>query len=309
MNSFSESIDILLATYNGEKYISELLESLSRQTIQQFRILVHDDGSQDHTLELIKTYEHKFNGRLVLIDDNIKFGSAASNFAHLLKHSTAAYVAFCDQDDVWLENKIEVLFNTINKFPKDKPALVFSDLFVVDYDLKLLNKSFWKYEKIDPQKTEIQYLLSRNIVTGCAMMINRNLANLATPIPTDAIMHDWWCACLSTFGNIEYISTPLILYRQHSNNDTGAVDRSIINVFLKLLNNPFFIINRIIKLGVKSKQQAISLKHRVKERGYSENSVNEYIKFRNRNWLSRAIKGIRSYPTPVTQIIARIILW
>lgn len=309
MNNFSNSIDVLLATCNGEKYICELLESLSRQTIQHFRVLVHDDGSHDNTVELIRSYEAKFNGRLVLLNDNIRFGSAASNFAHLLKHSTASYVAFCDQDDVWLENKIEALFNTINKFSKEKPALVFSDLFVVDCNLKLLNKSFWSYEKIDPEKTDLKYILSRNIVTGCAMMINRSLADLATPMPSEAIMHDWWCACLATFGNIKYVSTPLVLYRQHSSNDTGAIDRSIQNIFRKLIKNPFFIIKRIIRLGVSSKQQAISLKHRVKERGLSHNSVTDYIKFRNQSWLWRAIRGTTWYPTPVLQIIARIFLW
>lgn len=309
MNKNINSIDILLATYNGEKYISELLESLSRQTVQHFRVLVHDDGSQDRTVELIRSYETQFSGRMVFLDDGVKFGSAASNFAHLLKYSTASYVAFCDQDDVWLETKIEVLFNAIVKFPTEKPALVFSDLLVVDSSLQVLNNSFWNYEKIDPEKTHLKYLLSRNIVTGCAMMINRCLADLATPIPSEAIMHDWWCACLATCGNIKYISTPLLLYRQHSNNDTGAIDRSVTSIFLKLIKNPFYIFKRIIRLGLSSKQQAISIKNRMMERGLSVNSVIEYINFRELNWFLRAVKGAAWYPTPVTQIVARILLW
>jgi len=104
-----------------------------------------------------------------------------------------------------------------------QPILVHSDLSVVDRDLAMLHNSFWKYQNIHPSKDTLNRLIFHNTVTGCTTMINRSLAQLVQTIPDEAIMHDWWIAMVaSEFGQIGYVDEPIMLYRQHSTNDTGA---------------------------------------------------------------------------------------
>ena len=105
----SKKIYILLATYNGEKYIKAQIHSLLCQTYEDWNLLIHDDGSNDNTVNIIKKLQEK-DERIILIEDGIKCGGAGANFLHILKnYSTADYITFCDQDDIWLETKIEEL--------------------------------------------------------------------------------------------------------------------------------------------------------------------------------------------------------
>ncbi|MBS5112853.1 MAG: glycosyltransferase [Coprobacillus cateniformis] len=108
-------VDILLATYNGEKYIREQIDSILNQTYQDFRILIRDDGSKDETVSIIENYTKKYQGKIVLIQDNIECGSSVSNFMELSKHATADYIMYCDQDDYWFTNKIDSSLNAIRK--------------------------------------------------------------------------------------------------------------------------------------------------------------------------------------------------
>jgi len=147
-------------------------------------------------------------------------------FFKLLNYSTADFIMFCDQDDFWLPDKIEITLNKmrdLEKFFPDMPLLVHSDLKVVDSSLKTIDESFWKYQKLNPKLKSLNNLLIQNNVTGCSVMINIKLKEVLKTIPYNAIMHDWWIALVaSAFGVIDYIDQPLILYRQHKGNDIGA---------------------------------------------------------------------------------------
>ncbi|AWB09762.1 Glycosyltransferase, GT2 family [Thermodesulfobium acidiphilum] len=219
-----------MSTYNGESYIREQIDSILSQTYKDWRLLIRDDGSSDKTLEIVYDYSKKFD-KIYPIKDNRKHLGPQMSYFELLNHSSADYIMFCDQDDVWLPYKIEATLGKMRELEKiyhEKPLLIHSDLKVVDENLKVISDSFWNYQKLNPDLKVLNSLLIQNNVTGCSVMINRKLRDLLKSFPHNAIMHDWWIALVSSaFGTIGHIDEPLVLYRQHGSNDTGAKKYSI----------------------------------------------------------------------------------
>lgn len=216
-------ISILLSTYNGEKYIKEQLDSLFSQTYKDFEIIVRDDISSDKTLEILKSYDVK-------IIESIENLGAKKSFSTLLEYALhngdSDYFMFCDQDDIWNDDKIEktlIKMQNLEKKYGNIPLLVHTDLEVVDEKLKTIHNSMWEYEYILPKCNRLNRLLIQNTITGCTMMINRKLAKKSFDIPKEAIMHDWWIGLVTGyFGRIGYINESTIKYRQHGNNTIGA---------------------------------------------------------------------------------------
>ena len=238
------NIEILLGTHNGAKFLNYQIESILSQSYTNWKLLVHDDNSTDRTVDILRHYASLYPNKIIFIDDNLSFGNASKNFAFLLENATADYIMFCDQDDIWLPNKIELTLKKMQEIEKtyiNTPILVHTDLKVVDQNLAILSDSYWSYQGIDPKYDTLNRLLIQNIITGCTMMINRQLAQMALPIPKDVIMHDWWIGLVaSAFGKIVYIDKPLIFYRQHANNDTGAKRYSWQYIISKLIAKPSF---------------------------------------------------------------------
>jgi glycosyltransferase involved in cell wall biosynthesis len=225
--SYKPSIDILLATYNGQKYLAEQINSVLTQSHQDWQLLIRDDGSLDDTVNIIKRYLRQYPHKIKMITDDFNHLGAKLNFGKLLEHAQADYVMFCDQDDVWLPRKIEVTLRcmrTAEKNYPNKPIMVHSDSIVVDDNLKRIAGSKWAYEKIWPNKDDnLNRILLQNVATGCTIMINKRAKNVSLPIPKDAIMHDWWVAIkVAEHGKIVYVPDQLVLYRQHPNNLVGA---------------------------------------------------------------------------------------
>ena len=223
----NNQVKILLATYDGDQYIEDQINALLDQTYKNWELLVHDDNSTDHTVKIIREYSKKYPDKIKFIDDDRSFGSAYENFSFLLNQVRSDYIMFCDQDDIWLPNKIEVTLKEMKSmegiYGKGKPLLVHTDLTVIDEYENTLADSFWQYQHIDPYRDSVNFLIFQNVVTGCTVMINRKLADLALPMPKDIIMHDWWMALVaSVFGKIGIVHGQKVLYRQHSTNDTGA---------------------------------------------------------------------------------------
>ena len=216
-------IAVLLSTYNGEEFIKEQLDSLFFQSVKEFVLVVRDDGSSDNTLKILKDYAKKYEN-LILLPTNENLGIKKSfeillNYALNMKN--IEFFMFCDQDDVWMKNKIEKSVQLISDIKG--PALGHTDLYVTDENLNVLHNSFWKYQHINPSLNQLNRILLQNTVTGCSMIINRPLAEMFKVIPDEAIMHDWWFALhASAFGEIKYLNEPTIYYRQHCKNDTGA---------------------------------------------------------------------------------------
>ncbi|MDP1614953.1 MAG: glycosyltransferase, partial [Methylococcales bacterium] len=156
-------------------------------------------------------------------------GGAKNNFAHLLRHSRGEYIMFCDQDDIWLPSKIELtlsaMIGTEREMGKNAPVVVFSDVKVVDSNLALIAESGWHYQRNGPQFCkELGLLAVRNCITGCTMMINRAALAISSPLPREAIMHDWWIglSVLKNGGCLIPLDAKTILYRQHDGNVIGV---------------------------------------------------------------------------------------
>nr|WP_314463552.1 glycosyltransferase family 2 protein [uncultured Clostridium sp.] len=220
-------ITVLLAAWNGEKYLREQMESLLGQTNQEFTILISDDCSTDRTPEIISEYESRFPDRVKSLKNLKPSGSARDNFFRLLKAAADEYLMFCDQDDIWLPDKVEVTFTEMKKMEKvwgrDMPLLVHTDLSVADQAGTVLYPSMARYQKIGVYDNRTSHYLVENNITGNTMMINRSLKNLMVHIPETCVMHDWWLGLMaSCFGKISYIDCPLVLYRQHGSNQVGA---------------------------------------------------------------------------------------
>lgn len=251
-NGNRHEVDILISTYNGGAYLAELLSSLLAQSFTDWRLVARDDGSSDDTVEILKGFAKAHPERVLIIKDTKKRLGPCQSFAHLLEKSKAEYSMFCDQDDVWLPEKIEVTLKAMKGLEeryKGFPLLVHTDMKVVDKGLKIIAKSFWRFQHLAPAMKRFNNLLVFNNVTGCTMMINAKLREMALPLPRPAILHDWWLAIVaSAFGRIEYVKTPTVLYRQHGANETGAVKYSL-NYFvsrLKDLDKTSGLLKRIV---------------------------------------------------------------
>ncbi len=239
----SATVDILVATYNGEKFLKEQLDSILNQTYKNIKVIICDDGSTDNTNKIIDAYIKNWGDIFTKIQKpiGIKRG-AKESFGVLLRASTSQYAMCCDQDDVWLPNKIEA---TLSRMQHEEsilnittPILVHTDLLVVDEKLGLINESFFKSQKLEKDYKNIAAAFVKNNVTGCTSMINRALLNQMNTIPEAALMHDWWLSLFAlTFGKIAFIDKPLIKYRQHNNNTLGAKKndlKGLIKLFLKI---------------------------------------------------------------------------
>lgn len=236
----NESINILLAAYNGAAYLSEQLDSLLAQTCSNWHLTISDDGSTDNTVEIVNSFFARYPDKITVLATSGEKLGPCGNFAQLLAQSKADYTMFCDQDDVWLPRKIELTMARMRDmealYGEATPLMVHTDLKVVDGNLKPLSDSLWRYQQTNPAVTALNRLLVQNVATGCTVMINRALRELALPIPEEARMHDWWLALVAAvFGRIGHVAQPTILYRQHGRNDSGAAPMGAIAAMGKLL--------------------------------------------------------------------------
>lgn len=218
-------ITVLLATYNGSEHIRAQIDSLLSQTYTDFKIVIRDDGSSDQTPVIIAELAEKYPEKISVITGE-PTRSACGNFSKLFEAVDDDYIMFCDQDDVWLPEKIEKTLAAMKaaeaKNP-GSPVLVHSDLRVVDGALNTICESFFEFQQVPQHKVTLSRLLVQNYVTGCTMMINRPLKTLCGAVPPECAMHDWWIALVcALFGEIVCIKEPLMLYRQHGGNQVGA---------------------------------------------------------------------------------------
>ncbi len=234
-------VDIVLATFNGEKYLKEQIQSLLTQTYQNLRVLIRDDGSTDGTIEVIKTFVENYPDKVFFIQDDVYCGSAVKNFMQLLRYATSDYVMYCDQDDVWLPSKVEdtlaEMQNIERRIGKDKPILVFVDYEAVDENLVPLNENM-KNNQIVKYQTDMNHLMVQNCVTGCLAMTNRTLNQLMGEYDNRILMHDWWAALIASgMGEICHLPKKELLYRQHGDNVVGAVNVKSFSYRLKKIRD------------------------------------------------------------------------
>ena len=233
----SPRIAVLLSTYNGESFIAAQLDSLLAQTHQNLVIIVRDDGSSDSTPQLLKDYAQGFPDKFHIIEEEpVNYGPSGS-FSVLCEYLLAnksvlgfndVIACFCDQDDVWVQEKLELQLERYLQIDgcDSKPVLVHSDLEVVDQNLDNVADSLITYQGLEIERNRFPHLVVSNLVTGCTALFNEALLDAALPVPKNAVMHDWWFAMTAAaFGELVFIPSPLVRYRQHGRNTVGAKQR------------------------------------------------------------------------------------
>ncbi|CCH56973.1 glycosyl transferase family 2 [Fibrisoma limi BUZ 3] len=235
-----KSVSIALATYNGAAYLKEQLDSLLAQSYPIKEIIVCDDRSTDDTVKILYTY----NDRLPLkIYVNSQSLGVTENFKKAVSLCTGDYIALCDQDDVWRSDKIEKSVVELRKIDVDSelPALIYTDLEVVDQNLATIAPSFWKLTDRNPSKVNFVKLLLSNVVTGCTVLMNRRMAEEMQKMPEGAEMHDFWLALIAYgIGKSSFIKQATVKYRQHGRNVTITKK---VNLWTRLVELVEFIVN------------------------------------------------------------------
>lgn len=219
--------EVVLATWNGAAYLEQQLDSIAGQTLQPDRLLVADDGSSDHTLQLLKTWQERTGFPMhVLPRVGERLGSART-FERLLVASSAAYVMPADQDDIWDSTKAERLLQTMRELERsvgaEQPLLVHADLRLINGRGDPMAPSFVRYQGLDPSRDHWLHIALTNVVTGCACVLNRACLRQALPFPPEAVLHDWWLALVAArCGAVGYLPQACVSYRQHGSNVVGA---------------------------------------------------------------------------------------
>lgn len=222
-----KTLQILMSTYNGVKYIREQLDSLLDQDCEKFgkasfRILIRDDGSGDGTQDILEEYAVKYPDRISWYQgENI--GVIQSFFEVLGKAGDSDYYAFCDQDDYWMPEKMTRAVEILDGMSREKPSLYCCRPKLVDQELKPIESEIER----PAMRPGFRNAMIENIVTGCTAVFNRRLCEMIRQEPPKfTVMHDWWLyLTASCFGELYYDETPYICYRQHQGNVLGTKTR------------------------------------------------------------------------------------
>lgn len=241
-----ELISVALCTYNGEQFLSEQLESLKCQTKLPDELVVCDDGSTDNTIALIEKFAQNapFRVRILVNKNNL---GVTENFEKALTECKGELLFLCDQDDIWEPEKIALMSTFLGQNPSVNVA--FSDAFLVNERGISLQKQLWDVVRLYPSQLEqwrkgesIELMLIGNRVAGCTMALRRSFLQKIVPFPTDVpdFLHDTWIAFVaSILGQIQFISTPLVNYRQHPSQQVGTRPKNLTALTLgERLNRP-----------------------------------------------------------------------
>ncbi len=230
-------IEIIMAVYNGEKYLKEQIESIQNQSYKKWHLLISDDNSTDQSYSIMERYA-RTDSRIECIRQPCRQGSACHHFMALLMECDAQYLMFADQDDIWSKEKISLEIKRMNKIERSNtPVAVCTDLIIVDESLQTISNSFVSYQKLNIKRLNFNNLLSQNVLTGCTILLNRPAISLIKKGYRELnsiIMHDRWVGLVvSAFGKISFIEQPTVLYRQHLNNSVGARKFSVLSKIKK----------------------------------------------------------------------------
>lgn len=237
-------ICIIMAVYNGETYLAEQIDSILQNSYQNFTLHIFNDNSGDRSRQIIEDYAEKHPGKIYGHHHTENHG-VVRNFLEGTSVMDADYYMFCDQDDIWLPDKIQQSLQSMEqleaKFPH-QPCVIFGDARVVNQDLQEIAPSFQKQSGYHTQSLDPAHILMENKLIGCTMLFNKATQQKIETVPPEVRMHDWWIALIgSVFGQIAYLDKPLLLYRQHGKNVVGNTSFTA------------YIRNRISHLGTQRK--------------------------------------------------------
>lgn len=248
-------VDIILSIYNGEIYLREQLDSIIRQSFKNWRLIIRDDGSKDNSLKILFEYQRLYTAsKFIIITDNKGNIGLVDSINILLTKSTGDYIMFADQDDIWLENKIEESLRYLQNIERenvDLPIMICTDAKVYDSRTKtIIHDSFFKSQKyIKGVVGNKAKMLALNEIQGCTIIINKLSKKYIYPIPTFMRIHDMWIGVIiAHFGIVKYMYKSTLLYRQHNNNTLGSL-----SIDGKYYQKRFFKSYKVIKSLIKLK--------------------------------------------------------
>ena len=220
-------LSILLAAYNGERYITGQIESLLSQSFGDFKLYIRDDKSTDGTYSIITGFASENPEKIFANQNEKNTGGTKNNFMKMMIDHKDDYVMLCDQDDVWLPEKVEKSLKKIKELEQEygpeTPVLVHTDLKVVIENLDVISSSYEKMSNKDFSKTSLNFAVTMNNAAGCTIIYNRALGDLIRVVPDFLVMHDWWLVLIAAaFGKTGVVREPVVLYRQHGDNIKGA---------------------------------------------------------------------------------------
>lgn len=223
MNSKIKKISVAMATYNGEKYVKEQIETILKNLKDNDELIISDDGSSDMTVEIIKSFNDK---KIKLIDGPQK--GLKKNFENAINNTTGDYIFLSDQDDIWMDDKVDKVMECFNS---NNYILIQHDAIVVDENDNVIFDSFAEHRKV---KTGILKNLIKNSYHGCCIAFRKELKDEILPIPDNIYLHDEWIGLVGELnGKTYFLNEKLMKYRRHSENNSSfkhlAVKTMIIN--------------------------------------------------------------------------------
>ncbi len=285
-------IDVVMATYNGEKYVSEQVNSVLQNQNCEVFLHIFDDCSSDNTVTLLKELKQKYPRHLTVYQNEHNLGLTKNFLFGIRKvmeqNHEAQYFMCCDQDDVWNQDKIAKTLKRMkqmeHRFGSDRPLLVFTDAIVTDEHLNEIDSSFYKSQHLQVHKTDLAHLLMENKCIGCTVMINRSFEPYLLELPEHARFHDWWLALIaSTFGNISFLPRQTMQYRQHAKNVVGGTH------FKDYLLNRVKAIGNQQKSLLDNKKQAEEFHHIFEDvlSIHKKRVIEQFIQVYQKNWFKQ----------------------
>lgn len=231
-----KGISVVMATYNGEKYLAKQLDSILKQTLVPDEIVICDDKSTDSTVDILKQYSEHLLLRFYVNDKKL---GVIENFKKAVSLANPEnYIALSDQDDIWLPDKLAASANLLASIENDSsPAFVYSDLVVIDENDQIVYPSLWNEVGFDKYRHNFNTLIFGNFVTGCTVMLNKQMSRHFIQMPSNIMMHDAWIGLIGfTFGKAASLNTSFTYYRKHARN-TAFLPSLKATILHKLVRN------------------------------------------------------------------------
>ena len=232
-------ISVAMATYNGEKYINQQIESILKQLNDDDELIISDDSSCDNTLKIVYLFK---NPHIRVYSNSYRKG-VVSNFENAILHCKGDIIVLSDQDDIWAPNKLEIIRYC---FLKTKCDVLVHDAIIVDDKVNKLNNSFYKFRHSGPG---VLKNIFKNTYIGCCMAFKKSLNVIILPFPKNLPMHDMWIGILGNiFGKVIFINNKLTYYRRHEKNSTNFNKSNFKNILIWRMNLIYNIIKRYFKI-------------------------------------------------------------
>jgi glycosyltransferase involved in cell wall biosynthesis len=219
-------VSVCMATYNGEKYIEDQIDSIICQLSLEDELIISDDSSTDNTISIIKKYN---DSRIKLIENQL-FKNPIYNFENALTHATGDFIFLSDQDDIWDKDKIAIMQKYLQIYD-----LVLSDCRIVDNQLNTIQNSY--FDKIKSSPGFLRNLIKVNPYMGCCMAFHKKVLKKALPFPKLIPMHDFWIGMIGELNfKIKFVDDQLVFHRRHTSNSSTTGEKSTNSLWKKVKN-------------------------------------------------------------------------